>query len=63
MRIDCGVGDFLLDQNRAFHAHLDSLHIPHEYQEYQGSHDWAYWDTHVQEAINFHARNLDLKKI
>ena len=63
MRIDCGMGDFLLDQNRKFHAHLDSLHIPHEYQEYPGSHDWAYWDTHVQQAIVFHVKNLGLKTI
>ncbi|WP_435019692.1 alpha/beta hydrolase [Tundrisphaera sp. TA3] len=60
MRIDCGTEDFLLDQNRAFHAHLDGLHIPHEYQEFPGSHDWAYWDEHVRQAIAFHARNLGL---
>ena len=63
MRIDCGTEDFLLDQNRGFHAHLDSLRIPHEYQEYPGSHNWAYWDEHVREAIAFHARNLGLKKL
>ena len=61
MRIDCGVDDFLIGQNREFHKHLEGLHIPHEYQEYPGSHDWAYWDKHVQEAIAFHARNLGLK--
>jgi S-formylglutathione hydrolase FrmB len=63
LRIDCGTEDFLLDQNRAFHAHLESLHVPHEYQEFPGRHDWAYWDKHVQEAIAFHARNLQLKRI
>jgi putative tributyrin esterase len=63
IQIDCGVGDFLLDQNRKFHAHLDSLHIPHEYHEYPGSHDWAYWDTHVQQAVTFHAKNLGLKSL
>src|SRR4029078_12173147 len=56
--IDCGTEDHLLDQNRAFHPHLESLHIPHEYQEFLGDHDWAYWDKHVQEAVAFHARNL-----
>jgi S-formylglutathione hydrolase FrmB len=61
LRIDCGTSDFLIDQNREFHKHLESLHIPHEYQEYAGGHDWAYWDEHVQEAIAFHAKNLRLR--
>ncbi len=62
MRIDCGKDDFLLEENRAFHAHLDALHVPHEYAEFPGGHDWAYWDTHAREAVAFHARNLGLKK-
>jgi putative tributyrin esterase len=62
LRLDCGTGDFLLGQNRAFHAHLESLHIPHEYEEFQGGHDWSYWDKHVQEAIAFHAENLGLSR-
>lgn len=62
LRIDCGVDDFLIEQNRAFHKHLDALHIPHEYQEFPGAHDWGYWDKHVQEAVAFHARNLGIKK-
>ena len=62
MRIDCGTDDFLIDHNRKFHAHLEALRVPHEYQEYPGSHDWAYWDLHVREAVDFHARNLKLKK-
>jgi S-formylglutathione hydrolase FrmB len=63
LRIDCGTEDFLLEQNRAFHRHLESLRIPHEYEEFPGGHDWAYWDTHVREAVAFHARNLQLKRI
>lgn len=60
MRIDCGRDDFLLDQNRAFHAHLDSLHIMHEYEEFPGAHNWEYWDLHVREALAFHLRNLQI---
>ncbi len=62
MRLDCGTSDFLLDQNRAFHSHLDAMKIPHEYEEFPGNHEWSYWDTHVQEAIAFHVKNLGLKK-
>ncbi len=61
LRLDCGRDDFLLDQNRSFHEHLNTLHVPHEYAEYDGAHDWAYWDLHVREAVEFHARNLRLK--
>jgi len=60
LRIDCGTEDFLLDQNRAFHTFLEERRVPHEYQEFPGSHSWAYWDEHVQEAIAFHVRNLKL---
>jgi S-formylglutathione hydrolase FrmB len=62
LRIDCGKGDFLLDHNRAFHKHLESMHIPHEYEEFVGVHEWSYWDEHVQQAVAFHARNLKITK-
>jgi putative tributyrin esterase len=58
LRIDCGTEDFLLDANRAFHAWLERLEIPHEYEEFPGAHTWEYWDEHVQDAIAFHRRNL-----
>ncbi len=58
MRIDCGVDDFLLDANRAYHEHLTSLGVEHEYQEFPGAHTWEYWDEHVREALAFHAKNL-----
>lgn len=60
LRIDCGTDDFLIEANRDFHAHLESLGIPHEYAEYTGAHEWSYWDLHIQEALTFHARNLGI---
>ena len=63
LRIDCGKDDFLIEQNRAFHEHLNELRIPHEYEEFPGGHDWAYWDKHVQEAVAFHAKNLGLTRV
>jgi putative tributyrin esterase len=63
MRIDCGTEDFLLDQNRGFHDELIEMKIPHEYEEFRGSHSWDYWDLHVREAIAFHARAMKLKAI
>jgi len=58
LRIDCGTEDFLLEDNRAFHAHLETIGYSHEYEEFPGEHNWAYWDRHVQEAIAFHLRYL-----
>lgn len=56
--LDCGKKDFLLPDNRYFHNHLTKLKFPHTYHEFPGDHCWAYWDTHVQDAIAFHRRNL-----
>jgi len=39
LRLDCGQEDPFIRQNRAFHAHLEELKIPHEYHEYPGTHD------------------------
>jgi S-formylglutathione hydrolase FrmB len=58
IRLDCGRGDFLIDQNRAFHAHLDKLGIEHDYRENDGTHDWAYWDRHVPQTLRFVAQHL-----
>ncbi len=58
IRIDCGLDDFLLEDNRAFHQYLNKLNIPHEYEEFPGEHNWDYWDIHIQEAIKFHERML-----
>lgn len=60
IRLDCGTDDFLLQDNRDFHAHLRRLEIPHEYQEFPGGHSWDYWDEHVREAIAFHCKVLGI---
>jgi S-formylglutathione hydrolase FrmB len=60
LRIDCGTEDFLLQDNRDYHKHLEKSGLPHEYQEFPGAHDWAYWDIHIQEALRFHARHLKI---
>lgn len=58
IRFDCGVDDFLIEHNRAYHQMLTEQKIDHEYEEFAGAHTWDYWDVHVQEAIAFHGRNL-----
>jgi len=60
LRIDCGVDDFLIEDNRRFHAHLERIGYPHEYAEHSGAHDWGYWDAHIQETLAFAARVMNL---
>jgi S-formylglutathione hydrolase FrmB len=58
LKFDCGVDDFLIDANRDFHTHLEEIGYEHEYAEFPGDHNWAYWDEHFQEALAFHRENL-----
>jgi S-formylglutathione hydrolase FrmB len=53
LRIDCGTEDFLLEENRAFHAHLTKLGFEHVYEEYPGEHTWEYWDEHIRQSLDF----------
>ncbi|CAN5472732.1 hypothetical protein BH10PLA1_BH10PLA1_20000 [soil metagenome] len=62
IRIDCGTEDFLLNENRSFHASLNKLGVKHEYEEFPGAHTWDYWDLHVRDAIAFHCKALGIKK-
>lgn len=62
IRIDCGVDDFLIEHNRDMHKLLVKLNIDHQYDEYPGSHNWEYWDKHVQTALAFHAQGFTAVK-
>ena len=53
LRLDCGVSDTYIDQNRDFHATLTALGVSHEYAEWPGVHDWNYWRAHVPESLAF----------
>lgn len=54
LTLDCGVGDFLLDDNRTFHAFLESIGLPHSYHEHEGEHTWDYWDRWLPSALEQH---------
>ncbi len=60
LSFDCGVDDFLIGNNRRFHAHLERLGLPHTYAEYAGAHTWDYWDLHIQEALAQHCEVLGI---
>ncbi len=63
LRFDCGVEDFLLEHNRAFREHLEQLGYPAEYAEHPGAHNWAYWDEHIRQTLDFVVRHLQVSRV
>ena len=49
----CGTDDELLGDSRAFHGHLDGVHLEHTYEEGPGDHEWGYWDAQIQRVLNW----------
>ncbi len=56
LRLDCGVDDQLIAENRALHTDLCARGIAHEYEEHPGAHSWAYWEEHFADTLRFFAR-------
>ncbi len=57
--IDCGTEDFFYDVNKELHKKLLALHIPHEYTERPGKHDWNYWANAVKFQLLFFRNYFD----
>lgn len=57
---DTGVADSTgaVSGARRLHKLLDALKVQHIYREYPGTHNWAYWNEHVDEHLDFHMENL-----
>lgn len=53
IRLDCGVDDILIEQNRNFHQGLLDLGIAHTYEEFPGGHEWPYWEKHIEKTFAF----------
>ena len=58
VEFDCGLSDYLLDDNRRFHALLESLDWQHVYTEYPGGHSSAYVDARLPELLAFAQRTF-----
>jgi enterochelin esterase-like enzyme len=52
-RFDCGTNDALIEDNRELHQELVGLDIPHQYFEFEGEHDWNYWQEHIVDTLRF----------
>jgi len=49
----CGTEDFLYDANLAFRDACRQTDYELEYHEGPGSHEWGYWDTHIQKVLDW----------
>lgn len=58
LSFDCGLSDTQIGHNRILHQQLIDQNIPHDYEEYQGAHEWSYWEEHITDTILFFARNI-----
>lgn len=53
VRFDCGKADLLIEHNRTLHRQLVDAEIPHIYEEFEGIHEWAYWEKHLPKSLLF----------
>lgn len=47
----CGLQDFLLEPNRAFHSFLENKKVNHVYFESDGGHDMKFWDEYARKIV------------
>lgn len=59
LRMDCGISDFLLPQNRELNKSLKEHDIPHQYFEFEGGHEWTYWQEHIKDSFRFFNQHIE----
>ena len=53
LMMSCGTEDYTLEINRKMKADLEALGIELNYEEHPGEHNWDYWETHIQRALDW----------
>ncbi|MFY0627108.1 MAG: esterase family protein [Reichenbachiella sp.] len=53
LRFDCGSTDELIEYNRKLHNELNEASITHQYEEFEGGHQWEYWQEHLVDTLIF----------
>lgn len=53
LRFDCGKVDLLIEYNRSLHQAFASNSIKHAYQDFEGAHEWSYWQEHIKDSLLF----------
>ncbi len=49
----CGTEDFLLENNRQFHAFLEDKKVEHIYKESAGNHDMVFWHEYTGKILEW----------
>jgi len=49
----CGSGDFLIEDNRKYAEFMKGLPIDFEYKEWDGVHDWNFWEQSLNPMFDF----------
>lgn len=57
----CGLDDFLYNDNLKFKNIAEQAGYGHTYMEWNGDHEWSFWDTAIQRVFQFFC-NMDIKK-
>lgn len=57
-RFDCGSSDSLFPANEELHRKLVDEGIQHEFGEFNGAHEWAYWESHLADTLRFFAARM-----
>lgn len=51
--LTCGTEDFIYPVNQEGKKRFERLSLDLTYEEHPGIHDWNYWDTHIQDVLNW----------
>lgn len=51
--LSCGTEDDLIDEQRSFHRFLKEHDYAHEYVEAPGMHNWDYWNTSIEQGLEW----------
>lgn len=51
--ISCGTEDSIYPESVTFRKCLDDCNIPYTYEEWEGNHDWVFWDESIKRALKW----------
>ena len=49
----CGTEDFLYERYATFKKYAKKINLDATFEEGPGKHEWRFWDTHIQKALDF----------